>query len=107
MADKSLAAAGYHGKWYLADGKTEVPIARSSAVASAVYVNSGGSLVRMQVGLTGQKQMFQSSRPRPGYFNDTVGQNWEQVVPFGATFTSPVIAAEFRVDPFIRRPVTS
>ena len=106
-ADKSLTSAGYHGKWYLADGKTEVRVSRSSAVASAVYVTAGGDLVRLQVGRTGQKQLFLADRPRPGYFNDSTGENWEQVVPYGATLTSPVVAVELRVDPFIKRPITA
>ena len=91
----------------LADGKTEVQVGRSSAVASAAYVTAGGDLVRLQVGRTGEKQLFLADRPRPGYFNKSTGENWESVVPSGARLTSPVVAVELRADPFIKRPLTA
>lgn len=108
-ADTSLTAAWYHGKWYLADGRTEVKVGRSTggAVAGAVYVSPGGQLVGLQVGRAGQRQLFLAHRPRAGYFNQSTGDNWESVVPYGATLTAPVVAVELRVDPFIKRPVTS
>ena len=88
-------------------GRTEVKIGPSSAVAGAVYVTGGGDLVRLEVGRTGQRQMFLPDSPRPGYFNESTGENWEKVIPLGAILTAPVVAVELRVDPFIKRPITA
>jgi hypothetical protein len=112
--DKVLVKLGYRGTWYARHRSAQLDPAAvrrgttpQDEVSSAIYANSGGLAVSLQVGRTGERQLFLTTSPRPGYFNQSEGQDWESVVPRGTAITEPLVAVELRIPHFIKRPITA
>src|SRR5690242_8172034 len=104
--DKALLAAGYSGIWYAADAKTELKPG-DRMVRSTVYTNGGGVAITVQLGRTGEKQLFITNPPGASYFDQATGVDWESVAPSGSVLAAPILAVELRVPHFIRRPSTA
>jgi hypothetical protein len=112
--DKALVELGYRGTWYARNRRAQLDPADvrrgntpQDEVSSATYADSGGLAVTLQVGRTGERQLFLTTSPRPGYFNQSEGQDWGSVVPRGTAITEPLVAVELRIPHFIRRPITA
>jgi len=112
--DTVLVKRGYKGTWYARHRRAQLDPAAvrrgttpKDEVSSAIYTNSGGLVVTLQVGRTGERQLFLTTSPRSSYFYQSEGQDWGSVVPSGTAITEPLVAVELGISPFISRPITA